>query len=177
MKAILRAPGLCDRAESWPPHPDPASASPLPGCMGEWGAKEWGGNPPCDPTYLCPNNWGAFSPSLPQFLTHACSAPPSKPYQGIHSTKGWLPMQYITSPPLTISYKLNSQLAISTFQWKLISPFQCKRPQRQCLKGITENLILCLAAQNSIKIFLHTVCQKPHSLAYTTESKKSFSKT
>ena len=66
--------------------------------MGEWGAKEWGGNPPCDPTYLCPNNWGAFSPSLPQFLTHACTAPPSKPYQGIHSTKGWLPMQYITSP-------------------------------------------------------------------------------
>ena len=49
MKAILRAPGLCDSAaESWPPHPDPAS--PLPGCMGEWGAKEWGGNPPCDPT-------------------------------------------------------------------------------------------------------------------------------
>ena len=29
---------------------------PLPGCMGEWGTKEWGGNPPCDPTYLCPNN-------------------------------------------------------------------------------------------------------------------------
>ena len=79
-------------------------------------------------------------------------------------------------PPLTISYKLNSQLAISTLQWKLISSFQCKRPQRQCLKGITENLILCLATQNSIKIFLHTVCQKPCARVYTTESQKSFFK-
>ena len=163
MKAILRAPGLCDRGLS----PDPPILTlPQPPSPAVWvngearnGEEILHVTPPTYP----PTIGGLLTIPNPRLCPP--SNPPTKPY----STKGWkCPCNTSSHPTTTFASKILNiclQEAISNFQWKLISFFQCRRPQRQCLgeKGIEENLILCLTAQNSAKILFRTVGQKPRA--------------
>ena len=112
MKAILRAPGLCDRGWVLTPPSWPCLSLPSPAV--------WVNGEPRNGEEILHVTPPTYAPTIGGLLTKPSTIPNPRLSPAI---KCWAAMQFITHllSPNQAEFSICLQVAISTFQWRLIS--------------------------------------------------------